>query len=378
MRAALLLLLAACQGNSEAGPQRDPRCVFVEYGFGRTSEVPLSAEVVASGLEVPWGLAFLPDRSMLVSERPGRLTRIANGKKTVLAKLEVARRQEGGLLGIALHPEFASNGWLYVYYTADAKRGPVNRIERWHVTPDFTRATRDRVILDGIASAPYHDGGRIAFGPDGKLYIGTGDATRPKLAQDAKSLSGKILRLEADGSIPKDNPSATSPVFVMGVRNVEAFAWSASGKLVVADHGPSGELGRTGHDEITFANPGANLGWPAIYGCDSQPGMVAPGLTWDEATPPGGATFYDGGSIREWRGDLVVATLKSEHLHHVRFDAEGNVLAHDGALTDHGRLRTAVIGPDHELYVTTSNCDGRGECPSERDVVMRITREPSK
>jgi len=364
MRAALLLLLAACQGNSEAGPQRDPRCVFVEYGFGKTSTVPLSVEVVASGLEVPWGVAFLPDRSMLVSERAGRLTRVANGKKTVLAHIRVARRQEGGLLGIALHPDFRDNGWLYVYYTAESKRGPVNRVERWRVTPDFTRATPDRVIVDGIPSAPFHDGGRIAFGADGKLYVGTGDASRPKLAQDAKSVAGKILRLEDDGSIPKDNPLPASPVFVMGARDVEAFAWRSDGAFAVADH-----------DEITLATPGANLGWPAIHGCDAHAGMLAPRLSWDEAVPPGGATFYEGGSIAEWRGDLVIATLKSEHLHHVRFDAEDNVLVHDVALTDRGRLRGAVIGPDHELYVTTSNCDGRGECPPERDVVMRITRE---
>ena len=374
MRIALVLLLAACQGSSEAGTQRDPRCVLVEYGFGRTSEVPLSVEVVASGLEVPWGLAWLPDGSMLVSERPGRLVRIADGKKTVLARVRVARRYEGGLLGIALHPEFATNHWLYIYYTADTPHGPKNRVERWGVAPDLASAARERVIVDGIPAAPYHDGGRIAFGPDGKLYVGTGDSTRPTLAQDRKSLAGKILRLEPDGAIPADNPSATSPVFVMGVRNVEAFAWNDAGKLAIADHGPSGELGRSGHDEITLATPGANLGWPTIYGCDSHPGMLAPGLTWAEAAPPGGATFYDGGSIREWRGDLVVATLKSEHLHHVRFDSEGNVLAHDVALTDRGRLRTAMLGPDHELYVTTSNCDGRGECPPDRDVVMRVTR----
>src|SRR5205807_10228736 len=109
---------------------------------------------------------------------------------------------------------------------------------------------------------------------------------------------------------------------------------------------------------------------------DARPGMLAPALTWSEAVPPGGAVFYDGGSITEWRGDLVVPTLKSEHLHHVRFDSSDNVVAHDTSVTDRGRLRTAVIGPDHELYVTTSNCDGRGDCPPERDVILRITRGP--
>jgi glucose/arabinose dehydrogenase len=369
MRWMLVLVLAACQGRSEAEPRRDRRCVQVDYGYGRTSDIPLAVDVVASGLEVPWGLAFLPDGSLLVSERPGRLVRIAGGQKHELAHVRVANRAEGGLLGIALHPDFATNHWMYVYLT-----GPNNRVERWRVAPDYSSAHRDRVIVDGIASAPYHDGGRIAFGPDRKLYVATGDATRPKLAQDRKSLNGKILRLEDDGSIPRDNPIAGSPIYVMGVRNVESLAWRSDGTLAIADHGPSGELGRSGHDEVTLVTAGANLGWPTIYGCDARPGMASPALTWSEAVPPGGAAFYEGGSIIEWRGDLIIATLKSHHLHHIHFDREGNVDHHDVALTNRGRLRTALIGPDHELYVTTSNCDGRGECPAERDVILRVRR----
>lgn len=374
MRTALVLLVAACQSNSQADPRRDPHCVQVDYGFGRTSEIPLTADVVASGLEVPWGLQFLPDGSMLVGERRGTVVRIEGGHKREVAHVRVARRAEAGLLGIALHPDFARNRWLYLYYTVDGRRGPKNRVERWRLSSDDRTAVPERVIVDGIPSAPYHDGGRIAFGPDRKLYVATGDATQPALAQDRNSLAGKILRLEDDGSIPHDNPRAGSPIYVLGVRNVESLAWRADGTLAIADHGPSGELGRSGHDEITLATAGANLGWPTIYGCEVRPGMQAPALTWSEAVPPGGAVFYDGGSITEWRGDLVVATLKSHHLHHVRFDRDGNAIEHDIALVDHGRLRTAVIGPDHELYVTTSNCDGRGDCPRERDVVLRVTR----
>ena len=341
MRLALVLVLAACQGNSQADSSRDPRCVLVEYGLGKPSELPIRSEVVASGLEVPWGLAFLPDRSMLVAERPGRLVRITSDRRThELARVRVARRHEGGLLGIALDPDFTHTHRLYLYYTAETKRGPRNRVERWHVASDYSGATAERVIVDNIPSAPYHDGGRIAFGPDGKLYIGTGDATHPKLAQDRKSLAGKVLRIEPDGSIPRDNPFAGSPTFLLGVRNVEALAWRDDGTLAIADHGPSGELGRTGHDEITLVHAGANLGWPTIFGCDAGRGMLSPALTWSDAGPPGGAVFYDGGSIREWRGDLVVPTLKSQHLHHVRFDSAGNVAAHDTSVTDRGRLRT--------------------------------------
>jgi glucose/arabinose dehydrogenase len=364
MRLVLVLLLAACQANSEANPRRDARCVHVEYGYGKSSAVPLVAEVVASGLEVPWGLAFLPDRSLVVAERPGRLVRIAGGKMRELAHVRVSRRHEGGLYGIALDPDFATHRRLYVYYTADTPRGPRNRVERWIVAPDLASATPEKVIVDGIPSAPYRDGGRIAFGPDGKLYIATGDASRPKLAQDRQSIAGKILRLEPDGSIPHDNPTAGSPIFISGVRDVEAFAWRRDGKLAIADRG-----------EITLAAGAANLGYPTIHGCDSRADMIAPALTWSEDLQPGGAVFYDAGSIAEWRGDLVVATTKSQHLHRIHFDGD-RVVTHDTNLSNHGRLRAAAIGPDHELYVTTSNCDGHGDCPPERDVVLRVTRGP--
>jgi glucose/arabinose dehydrogenase len=355
-------LLAACQA-SQAAPAQD--CELVRHGYGPAQKTDVRIDVVASGLEVPWGLAFLPDRSMLVTERPGRIQRIVDGKASLVARVHVAARSEGGLLGLALDPDFASTHAFYIYYTADTAQGPRNRVERWKLADDLASARPDRVILDDIPSAPFHDGGRIAFGPDHKLYIGTGDATVPARAQDPKSLSGKILRV--DGT--------TAAVYVSGVRNVEAFDWRSDGALAIADHGPSGELGRTGHDRVfLLAHPaGANLGWPAIYGCETRSGFASPSLAWTEAVPPGGAAFYDDGSIQAWRGDFLIGTLGSRHLHRVRFDHDGRVLDQAIVLEGRGRLRTVVIGPDHELYVTTSNCDGRGACPRERDVILRVT-----
>lgn len=360
---ALALLVVSSPARAEP-----VHCQEVSEGYGPRASERLHVEVVASGLEVPWGLAFLPDRSMLVTERPGRIDRIANGKRTVVATVAVARRTEGGLLGLALHPDFARTRWFYVYYTVSTARGPRNRVERWQLSHDFTSARRDRVILDGIPSAPYHDGGRIAFGPDRMLYIGTGDSTRPALAQDPRSLAGKILRVDAEGRVPADNPRRGSPVYISGVRNVEAFDWRADGALAIAEHGPSGELGRTGHDRVFLLRhpAGANLGWPTVYGCETREGFATPALTWTEAVPPGGAVF-DG-------NDFLIATLKSHHLHRVRFDRDGSAARHDVELADRGRLRTIVIGPDHALYITTSNCDGRGTCPRERDVILRVTR----
>ncbi len=374
MRCSLLLLLVAC--SAQAAPRRAPACETVDDGYGPAGKTALKVEVVADGLRVPWGLAFLPDKSMLVTERGGQISRIANRKRSVIARVAVSGSSEGGLLGIALHPDVARTHYFYIYYTADAPGGARNRVERWRLSDNLAKATKDKEIVVDIPAARYHDGGRLAFGPDGMLYVATGDATEPESAQDHDTLAGKILRVTDDGKVPADNPTRQSPVFISGVRNVEAFDWDAKGALAIADHGPSGELARTGHDRVFLIREpaGTNLGWPAVYDCQARDGFTAPKLTWETAVPPGGATFYRDGSITAWRGELVIATLASHHLHRVRFGRDGRVVSHHTELTDHGRLRTAVIGPDGELYVTTSNCDGRGECPRRGDAILKITR----
>lgn len=369
LSAGLLLLI---DGPSAA------QCLLVDEGYGPEGDLVLEAEVVADRLEVPWGLGFLPNGDILVTERAGRIQRVdAEGELHLVAEVPAVAKGEGGLLGLALHPEFRETRTFYVYYTASKAQGPANRVERWRLSEDGTTATPDRVIIDGIPAARYHDGGRIRFGPDGMLYVSTGDARRPKLAQDRDSLAGKLLRLTPDGAIPDDNPFPNSPVYLMGVRNPEGFDWWDNGTMMVADHGPSGELGRTGHDEVSVAPAGANLGWPAIYGCREQDGMVTPSITWDEAVPPGGAIIYRGKSIQALHGDVLVATLGSEHLHQITFSEiePERVKRHRVYLRGaFGRLRTVATGPDDQLYVTTSNCDGRGRCPPDGDKILRITK----
>lgn len=366
------LLLLFC-GPSAA------QCVLVQEGTAPRGEGPLAVQVVASGLEVPWGLGFLPSGDFLVTERPGRIRRVRPGDREVrlVARVPAVARGEGGLLGLAIHPDFAENRAFYVYFTASTDAGAVNRVERWRLSEDADSATRERVIIDGIPAARYHDGGRIRFGPDGMLYIGTGDARRPELAQDRESLAGKILRLTPDGRIPSDNPWPNNPAYLIGLRNPEGFDWWATGTMMVADHGPTGELGRTGHDEVSVATAGANLGWPVIYGCQVKLGMVTPSITWREAVPPGGAVIYRGSVFPKMNGDVVLATLASKQLVEITFSVKNSerVLRYQGYLPGrYGRLRTVVVGPDGALYVTTSNCDGRGTCPPEGDRILRITR----
>ncbi|MCI0573722.1 MAG: PQQ-dependent sugar dehydrogenase, partial [Myxococcaceae bacterium] len=266
---------------------------------------------------------------------------------------------------------------FFLYLTVDVERGRENRVERWVLSEDRLSAQRERVLLEGIPAASLHDGGRLRFGPDGMLYVGTGDARDPELAQTLASPSGKLLRLTPDGQVPSDNPFPGSPVWLLGIRNTQGFDWLDRDTLWVTDHGPSGDLGRRGHDEVSVARRGDNLGWPTIYGCQSREGMVTPVLSWRDAAPPGGAAVYTGDAIPEWKGALMVATLGSRHLHLVRL-APGEprrVERNEVYLQDaHGRLREAVMGPDGHLYLTTSNCDGRGRCPPEKDVVLRVSR----
>lgn len=386
---ASLTAASGCRGSSARTPrdggddQRGAACLLVEEGYGPPGSVEVRVEIVARGLEVPWALAFLPNGDILVTERPGRVRLVRDGQlaEQPVAQIEVAAAGEGGLLGLALHPNFAATRSFYVYYTADAPNGAVNRVERWVLSQDGRSAMADRVILEGIPAAAVHDGGRLRFGPDGMLYIGTGDAREASLAQDVGSLAGKILRVTPEGTVPDGNPWQGNPAFVAGVRNSQGFDWRDDGSLVIVDHGPSGEQGRRGHDEISVASAGANLGWPLVVGCEARAGLVAPAITWTEAVPPAGAAFYTGDAIPQWRGDLIVGTLGSRHLHRVSFAAEdaARVDLHDVYLLGDepegfGRLRSVDMGRDGALYVTTSNCDGRGSCPEDGDKILRLTR----
>ncbi len=367
------LALLACDGAP-----KDPECRLVEDGFGSEGTTPITATVIASGLEVPWSIAFLPEGDMLVTERPGRV-RVVTMDGTVgpsIINPAVTTTAESGLLGLALHPQFEQNGFFYIYFTSTTDAGDQNQVERWVLSPDRSVASFDRIIINGIAAAQFHDGGRIRFGPDGMLYIGTGDGREPDRSQDVDDLAGKILRVDPDGGIPADNPFPGKAAYILGVRNTQGFDWREDGTLVVTDHGPSGEYqNREGHDEVNVVEAGDNLGWPTIYACESHSDMVSPSMTWKRALPPGGASFFRGDAISGWNGSLLISSLRGEHLQRVVFDTEDprRVASNEVYLSgEYGRLREAVMGPDGFFYVTTSNCDGRGTCGPENDRILRI------
>jgi glucose/arabinose dehydrogenase len=384
MRSRLLLsalVLSAALAGCRKSQARDisADCTLVDSGSGPAGTVPFRVEVVAEGLEVPWGIAFLPGGDALVSERPGRVRLLRNGvlQPAPVATVQGPRNGEGGLLGIAAHPDFATNRQFYLYVTTEAGGRLQNRVERWTLSEERTTATFERVIFGNIPAALYHDGGRLRFGPDGMLYVGTGDAREPELSQDLDSPSGKLLRLTPDGEVPSDNPFPGKPVFLLGLRNLQAFDWKDRDTLYLADHGPSGDTGRSGHDEVSMARKGENLGWPTLYSCEAAEGLVSASLTWEQAVPPGGAALYTGDAISEWKGSLFVGSLGARHLHRVVFDPArpARVAQHEVYLRNEwGRLRDVTMGPDGHLYVTSSNCDGRGSCGARKDVILRLTR----
>ena len=354
-------------------------CAYLPFGAaaGGPTAQGLDVATVVGGLEVPWALAWAPDGRLLFTERPGRLRAVVEGQllPEPLAVLPASRATaEGGLMGLALAPDFAASGALYVYYTYDAADGPRNRVSRLELRDGA--AASETAVLDDMPGARIHDGGVLAFGPDGKLYVGTGDAGRGARAQDPSSPSGKILRLNPDGTIPDDNPFPGSPVYSLGHRNVQGLAWHpSSGQLYAAEHGPTGENGWCCHDEINRIVPGGNYGWPEVTGRAGNPRFLDPLVeSGTGGWPPGGLAFATQGS---WAGDLVVVSLAGGQLWRFALSGDGTEVVDRAQLIhgEYGRLRGLARGPDGALYVGTSNRDGRGRPNAGDDRLLRLGLE---
>ena len=314
--------------------------------------------VVAENLSIPWAVAFLPSGEMLVTERPGNLLKIGLDKTVI--KIEGVRHVgEGGLQGLTLHPNFANNNSIYLFLTAQGKNGLINRVERYQLIGE--QLENRTVIIDNLPGAQFHDGGRLAFGPDQKLYITTGDASQSSQAQNLNYLGGKILRLNDDGSTPDDNPFENSPVWSYGHRNPQGLAWDDQGRLWATEHGRSGA--QSGYDELNLIEAGKNYGWPNIQGDETQAGMTKPVIhsgpnsTW----APAGALYFN--------QSIFFTGLRGEALYQYQLETK-ELKTH--FFQAFGRLRAVTLGPDGFFYLSTSNTDGRGSVRDKDDKIIKI------
>jgi glucose/arabinose dehydrogenase len=319
---------------------------------------------VATGLEIPWEIAFLPGGDALVTERPGRvrlLTAAGHLRRAPVAHVPVSARGEGGLMGLAVDPAFARNRFVYLYYTTASGL----RLQRYRYVHE--RLIRETSLVDGIAAGSVHDSGRIAFGPDRRLYVSTGDAGQPELAQDPGSLNGKFLALTP--AQYRGDRAVRPQIVSLGHRNAQGFDWQpGTGRMYATEHGPSGFDGEEGWDEVNAIVPGGNYGWPRVYGTDQRP-YLAPVRLYREPLAPSGATFVTHGA---WRGDFVFACLRGEQLRRLEL-RDGQVVRDVPVLAGrYGRLRTIVNAPDGSLYALTSNRDGRGTPRAGDDRILRI------
>lgn len=325
------------------------------------AEEPPRISVVANQLEVPWSLAFLPDGRLIFTERSGRVKILdkQNRQAEPILISNVKQIGEGGLLGLAINPEFNINPYIYLYYTYSSNGDKTfNRVSRYKFVNN--KFSDEEIIVDQIPGAANHNGGRLKFGPDNFLYITTGDASNPSLSQDKNSLAGKILRVTAEGKPASGNPF-NSLIFSYGHRNPQGIAWDSGKKLYQVEHGQSAT------DEINTIESGINYGWPTIRGKETASGLEPPIFqSGSETWAPGGAAIYIYPNLKT---SLFFGGLRGQTL--FEYQIETKILI-PHLVGEIGRIRDVVLGTDNMLYITTSNRDGRGNPDPEDDKILKV------
>ncbi len=324
-----------------------------------------TAEIIATNLDKPWAITFGDDK-IFVSEKSGKIHIVTSSGilDSPLISLRTPEIFGGGLLGITTHPEFSENHFLYAYYTYEENENLWNKIIR--ITEENNKATEVITIMDKIPGSAFSNGGVIKFGPDGKLYVGTGSVSDySDEPQNLNSLSGKILRLNEDGTIPIDNPFEESYVFTYGHRNPTGLAWNSEGQMYSTESGP------TKNDEINLITPGSNYGWPEVQCFSKIVNYVNPLECFDPGLEPGGIIFYSGDKF-DIDNQMILATQKATNLFKVKINENGVNL--DRILSGIGRIRDVGQGPDGYVYIITTNTDGKAFPAPDDDKLLRILK----
>lgn len=376
----ITLLLAACS------PQQPVADTPLPDALARTSSSTASIqpinldeyviEEVATNLTVPWAMAFTSDDRMLITERTGTIRVM---EKSVLNPTplhifpDVPNNSEEGLMGLAVDPLYEVNGYIYVCLAYEDGRALKTKVLR--LKDETDRLSGETTLIDNIPAAQYHAGCALNFGPDGKLYITTGDATDQALAQNVQSLAGKILRINPDGTLPDSNPFPNSPVWSYGHRNPQGLDWSKDGELHATEHGPSGFDGPGGGDEVNRIIKGGNYGWPLVSHGKRREGTIDALAIYTPAEAPGSGTFYTSDAMPALTGSFFFGALRGEGLWRLVF--ENGKVAHQEKLFKgtYGRIRAITVGWNGWLYFATSNTDGRGDERKGDDKILRMRKK---
>jgi glucose/arabinose dehydrogenase len=372
--ALLLLLVSALASCSGPLPVPEPRATSLEE-----LEALFQVETLATGLHVPWDLAWGPDGHLWITERNGHVSRLdpASGRRTPAGHLEVHESRESGLMGLAFHPDFAASPWVYLVHSyLNARDRIENRLVRlrW----EGEALGEPEVLLDAIPGHKTHDGSQLLFGPDGYLYMTTGDARRQEEARDPESLVGKVLRLTPEGEPVPGNP--WGPVWSVGHRNAQGLVLDPeTGLLYATEHGPRD------NDEVNLIERAADYGWPDVRGpCDGhgddaglcEAGAIRePLMAWTPTIAVAGMDLYRSSRMPPWSPSLLVTALKGRMLVRLPLSDDGRAIDGQEVLVRDvfGRLRAVLVGPDGSLYLATSNRDGNGDPGPEDDRILRLT-----
>lgn len=354
--------LLSCLAFLFSCTKEKPQLILQQLDTVRLTESFLKVEVLADSLVVPWDLEMDSEEFLWVAEQNGTVSRInleTGEKRQMLVISDVWQVRTSGLLGMTVHPEFDKNPFVYLNYTAKKDSLITSRLFRYKFENQIL--VQPELLLE-IEGGTSHNGSRLTFGPDGKLYWATGDTHDSTYAQNSEKLNGKILRMNPDGSIPSDNPDPTSLVWAKGFRNVQGLAFSDKGLLYTSEHGDAIE------DEINLIQAGGNYGWPKIEGKHdleseitfaSEHRTIEPIRSWTPVIAPAGMTFYGGKAIPEWTNSLLLTTLKGKSLRILKLSEDGKSILDESVLFEnhYGRLRDVTVGPKGEIYLSTSNRD---------------------